>query len=428
MIKLQQASATGLHGDITVPGDKSISHRALMFGAMAEGVTEIEDILLSADVLHTMGVFQALGVKIEQTGQQMRVFGQGLTHFQAPKQPLDMGNSGTSTRLLMGLLSKQPFDLPMIGDASLSKRPLNRVAQPLSAMGAQFELSPGGLLPGTIKANQTLQGITYEMPVASAQVKSAILLAGMQAAGTTTVIEKLPSRDHTERMLRQFGGHIDADAGVIKISQQPVLQAQHIQVPGDISSAAFFLVAGLITPNSKLVLQRVGVNSTRTGILQLLARMGADIQIEELASQGEPVANLTVTSQPLHGIQITAADIPGAVDELPILALAATQASGDTLITGAEELRVKETDRIATVVTELTKLGANIEERPDGMLIHGGTQLHAQQVVLDSHGDHRIGMMNAVAALITTGEVSLTGAEAMSVSYPNFLQDLATVM
>ncbi|MBC9701761.1 3-phosphoshikimate 1-carboxyvinyltransferase [Leuconostoc mesenteroides] len=429
MIKLTKAEKNGLHGEITVPGDKSISHRALMFGAIAEGKTVIDNFLMSDDVMHTMGVFRALGVEIDHTESQATVIGKGLTNFKAPSAGLDMGNSGTSTRLLMGLLSKQPFDLNIFGDSSLSTRPLRRVADPLSMMNAQFELSNDGFLPAVIKANTELSGITYHMPVASAQVKSAILLAGIQAEGETTIIEDLPSRDHTERMLRQFGGQIKTDNGVITVKKQSKLSGQHVLVPSDISSAAFFMVAGLITPNSEITIKKVGVNPTRDGVIKLLERMGAEITQKPIASDGEPLADITVKAQTLHGIAITAEDIPGAVDELPILALAATQAVGDTIISGAEELRVKETDRISTVISELTKLGADIDEKPDGMVIHGGTLLHTSNgsTLLDSHGDHRIGMMNVIASLITEGDVVLTGEEAMSVSYPGFVEDVSSI-
>ncbi|QHM55874.1 3-phosphoshikimate 1-carboxyvinyltransferase [Leuconostoc mesenteroides] len=429
MIKLTKAEKNGLHGEITVPGDKSISHRALMFGAIAEGKTVIDNFLMSDDVMHTMGVFRALGVEIDHTESQVKVIGKGLTNFKAPSAGLDMGNSGTSTRLLMGLLSKQPFDLNIFGDSSLSKRPLRRVADPLSMMNAQFELSNDEFLPAVIKANTELNGITYHMPVASAQVKSAILLAGIQAEGETTIIEDLPSRDHTERMLRQFGGQIKTDNGVITVKKQSKLSGQHVLVPSDISSAAFFMVAGLITPNSEITIKKVGVNPTRDGVIKLLERMGAEITQKPIASDGEPLADITVKAQTLHGIAITAEDIPGAVDELPILALAATQAVGDTIISGAEELRVKETDRISTVISELTKLGADIDEKPDGMVIHGGTLLHTSNgsTLLDSHGDHRIGMMNVIASLITEGDVVLTGEEAMSVSYPGFVEDVSSI-
>lgn len=429
MIKLTKAEKNGLHGEITVPGDKSISHRALMFGAIAEGKTVIDNFLMSDDVMHTMGVFRALGVEIDHTESQAKVIGKGLTNFKAPSAGLDMGNSGTSTRLLMGLLSKQPFDLNIFGDSSLSKRPLRRVADPLSMMNAQFELSNDEFLPAVIKANTELNGITYHMPVASAQVKSAILLAGIQAEGETTIIEDLPSRDHTERMLRQFGGQIKTDNGVITVKKQSKLSGQHVLVPSDVSSAAFFMVAGLITPNSEITIKKVGVNPTRDGVIKLLERMGAEITQKPIASDGEPLADITVKAQTLHGIAITAEDIPGAVDELPILALAATQAVGDTIISGAEELRVKETDRISTVISELTKLGADIDEKPDGMVIHGGTLLHTSNgsTLLDSHGDHRIGMMNVIASLITEGDVVLTGEEAMSVSYPGFVEDVSSI-
>lgn len=431
MIKLMRAQSTGLRGTMTVPGDKSISHRALMFGAIAQGVTEIENFLVSDDVLHTMAVFRELGVTIDQHGKHVRVIGRGSEHFTQPQKALDMGNSGTSTRLLMGLLSRQPFNIHIVGDESLSRRPMKRILTPLALMGADIRLSENDTLPGVIYANSQVTGITYEMPVASAQVKSAILLAGIQAEGVTTIIEKIPSRDHTERMLRQFGGTITVKDGRVSVTKHQHLTGQHVIVPSDISSAAFFIVAGLITPNSKLTIKKVGINKTRDGVLQLLKRMGANIVMTNINVNGEPFADITIEAQQLKGIDITEKDIPSSVDELPIIALAATQAHGDTTITGAGELRVKETDRIATVISELTKLGANIEALEDGMIIHGGTPLHVtnESALLTSHGDHRIGMMNAIAALITTGgDVVLTGEDAISVSYPGFLENLSRVM
>ncbi|CAH1852088.1 3-phosphoshikimate 1-carboxyvinyltransferase [Convivina praedatoris] len=430
MIKLNEAPASGLHGELMVPGDKSISHRALMFGAIAQGKTVVERFLASADVYHTMGVLQNLGVQIEEQGDQLIIEGRGLQHFHAPTTALDMGNSGTSTRLLMGLLAKQPFDMPFFGDESLSKRPLKRVSQPLQAMGAHFELTDGDYLPGVIQANNQLRGIRYEMPVASAQVKSALIFAGMQAEGTTTIVSPLASRDHTERMLQKFGGRIDFDGDTIRIEKQPLLQGQHVVVPADISSAAFFIVAALITPNSNITLKGVGINPTRDGILRLLKRMGANIEMVNRHDDEESVADLIIKYQPLHGIEITAADIPATVDELPILALAASQAQGTTTISGAQELRVKETDRIDAVVRVLSQLGVSISERPDGMVIEGGKSLvaHNQKVALSSSGDHRIAMMIAVAALITKGSVSLIDEEAMAISYPTFMADLAQLM
>lgn len=431
MIKLMRAHSAGLRGTMIVPGDKSISHRALMFGAIAHGVTEIENFLVSEDVLRTMSAFRELGVAIDQYGSDVRVNGRGSTKFVQPTKTLDMGNSGTSTRLLMGLLSRQDFNIHITGDSSLCRRPMQRVVAPLACMGANINLSENSMLPGVICENSQLTGITYEMPVASAQVKSAILLAGIQAEGVTTVIEKLPSRDHTERMLRRFGGEIMVKNGVICVTNQQYLIGQHIIVPSDISSAAFFIVAGLITPHSKLTIKKVGINNTRAGVLRILKRMGAKIIMTEIDDNEEPFADITVETQQLHGISITEKDIPSAIDELPIIALAATQAIGDTIITGAGELRVKETDRIATIISELTKLGATIEALDDGMLIHGGTPLHVnnESAVLTSHGDHRIGMMSAIAALITTGgDVFLTGEDAISVSYPEFLENLSQIM
>lgn len=419
----------GLHGQLTMPGDKSISHRAVMLGSVAVGQTVINGILDSDDVRSTLQAMQAMGVQAQWEADQVTITGRSLTTLQAPQAPLDMGNSGTSTRLLMGLLAKQPFDISFIGDASLSQRPLGRVIKPLTAMGAQFE-AQDGKLPATKLATTALKGIRYELPVASAQVKSALILAGLQAETPTTIIEPLATRDHTERMLAQFGVPLTRQGNEITIQPNTHLQGTTVEVPGDISSAAFWLVAGLIVPNSQLTLRKVGLNPTRTGIITLLNRMGATFTKQQVHEVGEPYADLVVTTQNLQGITVTAADIPAAVDEIPMLVLAATQAQGDTLITGAGELRVKETDRIATVTSQLNKLGARIEAREDGFLVHGGTPLHVDvPTQVDSFGDHRIGMMLAIAALLTTGDtVTLANAAAVSVSYPSFFTDLERVI
>ncbi|HEY4399808.1 MAG TPA: 3-phosphoshikimate 1-carboxyvinyltransferase [Lactobacillaceae bacterium] len=417
--------AHGLNGTLTVPGDKSISHRALLFGSVAHGTTTIHGLLRSEDVLHTLGALRDLGVTIEDDGQTVTVVGQAGFHFQQPIAPLQMGNSGTTTRLLMGLLAQQSFEVTLIGDASLSKRPMTRVSDPLALMGANIDVTDGHL-PVTLK-HSALQGIDYTLPVASAQVKSALILAGLQATGTTVIREPLATRDHTERMLAMFGRPVTREDEQILVTPSE-LTATQVDVPADISSAAFWLVAGLIVPNSHVTLTKVGMNPTRTGIITLLKRMQATIEVTDLpvVAGGEPLADLSVVSQNLMGTMIVAADIPSVIDELPILVLAATQATGVTRISGAAELRVKETDRIAAVTTELNKLGAQIEATEDGFIIHGGTPLHAENgVVVDAHGDHRIGMMLAIAAQITTGEVTLTNAQSVAVSYPTFFADLA---
>lgn len=420
---------SGLHGKLRVPGDKSISHRSVMLGAISRGTTVVDHFLFSDDCIHTIEAFRALGVKIETTDTQVTIEGKdGFDHFEEPTAPLDMGNSGTSTRLLMGFLAKQSFDLEFVGDASLSKRPLRRVIDPLEKMGAKISATEDNLLPMTLHANDQLHGIDYDLPVASAQVKSALIWAGLQADEESHLTEKLITRDHTEKMLRQFGGVIQQNGVEIKVTPQESFNAQHISVPGDISSAAFFIVAALCVPGSKVTLQQVGLNPTRTGILQALEKMGAKFKISNIADSAEETGDITIESQSLTATEIGAAEIPAMVDEIPLVVLAATQATGTTVISGAEELRVKETDRIATVTEELRKLGAEIDDKPDGFIVTGGTKLHAATEPLDSHGDHRIGMMLAVANLLAQNQSELVNADAISVSYPEFLADLANLL
>lgn len=418
-------AANGLHGTLTVPGDKSISHRSIMLGAISRGTTVVDHFLLSDDCLHTIAAFKALGVEIKVDDDHVTIKGKGgFQNFTKPLQPLDMGNSGTSTRLLLGLLANQPFEIKMVGDGSLSRRPLNRVIEPLTAMGASITATDGNFLPLTLHANNGLVGIDYQIPVASAQVKSALIWAGLQASQHSHLTEKLITRDHTEQMLRQFGGQVAQTGLEIEVEPQNAFQAQHVVVPGDISSAAFFIVAAICVPHSHVTLKQVGLNKTRTGILMALAKMGAQYEVTNRSQTAEPVGDLTISSQAIQALNLGADDIPALVDELPLVALAATQAKGTTIISGAEELRVKETDRIKTVTTELQKFGAQIEERPDGFVIQGKTQLHAPVVAVDSHGDHRIGMMLVVANLIAGGTGSLKNAEAINVSYPEFWHDL----
>lgn len=415
----------GLHGQLAVPGDKSISHRSVMLGAISKGTTVVDHFLLSDDCLHTIGAFRQLGVNIQIENDQVTIEGKGgFNHFTQPDQPLDMGNSGTSTRLLLGFLSKQPFDIEMFGDASLSKRPLDRVINPLSKMGANISATDNNFLPLTLHANNQLNAIDYKLPVASAQVKSSLIWAGLQADGKTHLTEKLITRDHTEKMIDQFGGHLDQDDVNITVTPQDQFKAQHVDVPGDISSAAFFLIAAACVPGSEITLKQVGLNQTRDGILQALDRMGAQYTISNESNDSEPAGDITIGYQSLTAINVEAADIPAVVDEVPLIVLAATQAKGTTIISGAEELRVKETDRIATVTEELIKMGADITPKPDGFIINGGTKLHTASEPLDSHGDHRIGMMLAVANLIAGGDSVLDNADSISVSYPQFFEDL----
>lgn len=425
--KVMQYTRPRLQGTLTVPGDKSISHRSVMFGAIAEGKTTVSGFLLGEDCLSTIDCFKKLGVKIDVDGTNVTIESNGIDAWQEPSEVLYTGNSGTTTRLMMGILAGTQLHTVMTGDASIGKRPMRRVADPLRQMGAQIAGRENGqYTPLAIQGTQ-LQAMDYTMPVASAQVKSAILLAGLRAQGTTIVREQEVSRDHTERMLRQFGATVDVTDGVVSFEGGQTLTATHVNVPGDISSAAFFLVAGAIVPKSEIVLQNVGVNETRAGIIEVLQQMGANLELQIDDEQAaEPTATLTIRTSPLQGIEISGAVIPTLIDEIPIIALLATQAQGKTIIRDAEELKVKETDRITAVVDELKKLGANIQATDDGMIIEGPTPLHGG--ALKSYGDHRIGMMAAVAALITDGEVVLDDAECIAVSYPTFFEHLAHVV
>ncbi|ODJ48362.1 3-phosphoshikimate 1-carboxyvinyltransferase [Brochothrix thermosphacta] len=409
-----------LNGIIEVPGDKSISHRAIMFGALANGQTTIEHFLHGEDCLSTIAVFRQLGVAIDVSSDKITVHGTGIESLKQPSTILDVGNSGTTIRLMMGILAGRPFESQLTGDASIQKRPMNRVITPLKTMSAAISAQEGGLAPVTVSAVEAITGINYDMPVASAQVKSALLFAGMQSDDVTIINEKEKSRDHTERMLQQFGGEITIDGLSISITKQPPLQGQNIYVPGDISSAAFFLVAASLLAGSKVTLKNVGMNPTRTGIIDVLRDMGAAIAETSQPTTGEPLSDLTVSAAPLKATEIGGSLIPRLIDELPIIALLATQAEGTTVIKDAEELKVKETNRIDTVAEELTKMGADITATPDGLIIKGPTALHGATV--SSHGDHRIGMMLAVAGFIASSPVELEDAEAIAVSYPNFFE------
>lgn len=411
-----------LQGQITIPGDKSISHRSIMFGAIAEGKTTVTNFLTGDDCLSTIACFRKLGVKIELDEEKVIVYGQGLDGLVEPKDILDVGNSGTTIRLMLGILAGRPFFSTLIGDDSIGKRPMTRVTKPLRSLGADIDGRNGGEYTPISVRGGNLEGMEYQLPVASAQVKSSILLAGLQANGKTKVIEPSKTRDHTERMIKHFGGEVEVDGLSITVQGGQALKAADVHVPGDISSAAFFLVAGAIVPNSEIMLKNVGLNPTRTGILDVLEAMGADFEIVNEKESFEPVGDIIIRTSSLKGITIGGDTIPRLIDEIPVIALLATQAEGTTIIKDAEELKVKETNRIDTVVNELKKLGANIEATDDGMIIHGKTTLSGGSV--NSHGDHRIGMMLAIAALICKEETTLENQEAISVSYPNFFSHL----
>lgn len=416
-----------LNGSIRVPGDKSISHRSIIFGSLAEGETKVYDILRGEDVLSTMQVFRDLGVEIEDKDGVVTIQGVGMDGLKAPQNALDMGNSGTSIRLISGVLAGADFEVEMFGDDSLSKRPMDRVTLPLKKMGVSISgQTERDLPPLHLKGTKNLTPIHYELPIASAQVKSALIFAALQAQGQSVIIEKECTRNHTEDMLRQFGGDLSVDGKKITVQGPQKLNGQTVVVPGDISSAAFWLVAGLIVPNSRVVLKNVGINETRTGIIDVIRAMGGKLEITDI----DPVAKsatLTVETSDLKGTEIGGALIPRLIDELPIIALLATQAQGQTVIKDAEELKVKETDRIQVVADALNSMGAAITPTEDGMIIKGKSALHGSRV--NTFGDHRIGMMTAIAALLVAdGEVELDRAEAINTSYPSFFDDLETLI
>ena len=416
-----------LNGSIRVPGDKSISHRSIIFGSLAEGVTKVYDILRGEDVLSTMQVFRDLGVKIEDEDGVITIQGVGMDGLKAPKNALDMGNSGTSIRLISGVLAGADFEVEMFGDDSLSKRPMNRVTLPLKRMGVSISgQTERDLPPLHLRGTKHLTPIHYELPIASAQVKSALIFASLQAQGQSVIVEKECTRNHTEDMLRQFGGDLTVDGKKITVQGPQKLSGQEVVVPGDISSAAFWLVAGLIVPNSRVELKNVGINETRTGIIDVIRAMGGKLEITEIDSVAKS-ATLTVETSDLKGTEIGGSLIPRLIDELPIIALLATQAEGVTIIKDAEELKVKETDRIQVVADTLNSMGAAITPTADGMIIKGKSTLHGTRV--NTFGDHRIGMMTAIAALLVLdGEVELDRAEAINTSYPSFFEDLETLI
>ena len=418
-----RTNAKGLRGSLRVPGDKSISHRSIIFGSLAKGVTKVHDILRGEDVLSTMQVFRDLGVRIEDKGDLVEIHGCGFDGLQEPQRPLDMGNSGTSMRLIAGVLAGQNFSAQMVGDDSLSKRPMDRISLPLRQMGVEIAgQTERDLPPLTIHGNPNLKPIQYQLPIASAQVKSALIFAALQAQGESMIIEKDLTRNHTEDMLLQFGGQLKVDGKEIRVAGKQELQAQEVVVPGDISSASFWLVAGLVVPNSQITLTNVGINETRTGILDVIQAMGGKLSVSEVDEVAKS-ATITVESSELHGTEIGGELIPRLIDELPIIALLATQAEGQTLIRDAEELKVKETDRIQVVADALNSMGADIQPTADGMIIQGKTSLKGASV--HTYGDHRIGMMTAIAALLVKdGNVELERAEAINTSYPDFFAHL----
>ena len=422
-----KTNVSHLNGCIRVPGDKSISHRSIIFGSLAEGETKVYDILRGEDVLSTMQVFRDLGVEIEDKDGVVTIQGVGMDGLKAPQNALDMGNSGTSIRLISGVLAGADFEVEMFGDDSLSKRPMDRVTLPLKKMGVTISgQTERDLPPLHLKGTKSLKPIHYELPIASAQVKSALIFAALQAHGQSVIIEKECTRNHTEDMLRQFGGDLSVDGKKITVQGPQKLSGQTVVVPGDISSAAFWLVAGLITPNSRVVLKNVGINETRTGIIDVILAMGGKLEITDM----DPIAKsatLTVETSELNGTEIGGALIPRLIDELPIIALLATQAQGQTVIKDAEELKVKETDRIQVVADALNSMGATITPTTDGMIIKGKSALHGARA--NTFGDHRIGMMTAIAALLVAdGEVELDRAEAINTSYPSFFYDLETLI
>lgn len=425
-MKLQKANRP-LTGELTVPGDKSISHRAVMLGALAEGDTEITHFLNGADCLSTIDCFRRLGISIEKDSRRILVHGRGLHGLSAPSSVLDCGNSGTTTRLISGILAGQTFSSHLTGDASIQKRPMGRIISPLRSMGASIEsLRGNGYAPLRIEG-RPLQGIHYDSPVASAQVKSCVLLAGLYANAVTSVTEPALSRNHTELMLRYFGGQVTAEGKTASVSPEPKLRGGKVEVPGDISSAAYFLAAALLVPGSEVLLKHVGVNPTRDGILRVIRSMGGDVRLlNKTVSGGEPAADLLIRYGSLHGTDIGGDLIPTLIDELPILAVLAAFADGTTTIRDAGELRVKESDRLSILVESLTAMGADVTGTEDGMIIRGGRSLHG--AVIDSHLDHRIAMSFAVGALAADGETDILHADCVRISYPDFYRDLEQLL
>lgn len=416
-----------LRGELTVPGDKSVSHRSVMFGALADGMTEVENFLTGADCLSTIACFRQMGIDIVQNGTRVQVFGKGLHGLCAPAGVLDAGNSGTTVRLMSGILAGQSFSSVITGDESIRRRPMKRVMTPLSLMNASVSsVEQNGCAPLAIEG-RPLTAIHYQSPVASAQVKSCVLLAGLYADSVTSVTEPVVSRNHTELMLRYFGASVKSEGRTASICPEPQLRGQKIRVPGDISSAAYFIAAALLVPGSEVLLRTVGINPTRDGMLRVCRDMGGDITLlNEDYSGAEPCADLLIRSSRLHGTVIEGGLIPTLIDELPVLAVLGAFAEGTTVIRDAAELKVKESDRIAVVADNLSRLGCDVEPTDDGMVIHGGRPLH--EAVIDTKKDHRIAMSFAVAALACSGETQLLDADCVNISYPGFYEDLYKLM
>ena len=424
---MELKKAEKIYGEISVPGDKSISHRGIMLGAIAEGTTELNGFLDSADCNSTIACFREMGIEIEKDNDHVLIHGKGLYGLKEPRHTLDVGNSGTTTRLMSGILCGQDFVSHINGDASIQKRPMKRIITPLSLMGADISSDlDNGCAPLTVKPAE-LKAITYESPVASAQVKSAILLAGLYTGGVTRVIEPVLSRNHTELMLNGFGGICTSNGTTASVVGRPSLYGQRIMVPGDISSAAYFIAAATIVPNSELLIKNVNINETRAGILKVALEMGADISFENKRDvSGEPVADLVIRSSSLHGITIDKPYIPTLIDEIPVIAVMACVAEGQTIIKDAAELKVKESDRIEAVVSNLKAMGADIEACDDGMIINGGKQLHGAYI--KTYDDHRIAMSFAIATLIADGQVILDNPFCVNISYPDFYDTLSSVV
>lgn len=412
-----------LNGEVTIPGDKSISHRCVMFGSIAKGTTEIQHFLQGADCLSSIACFQKMGIAIENQGSKVLVHGNGLRGLKKPDFTLDCGNSGTTVRLLSGILAAQDFTVTLTGDESIQKRPMRRIMTPLSQMGAQIRsINGNGCAPLEITGT-SLHGIHYQSPVASAQVKSAVLLAGLYADGETKVTEPELSRNHTELMLSGFGADVQSYGTTASIQPAKELYGQKILVPGDISSAAFFIAAGLTMPNSEILIKDTGINPTRDGMIHVCKAMGANLSLLNVRNDiGEPTADILVRSSQLHGTTISGAIIPTLIDELPMIAAMACFAEGTTVIRDAAELKIKESNRIEVMVRNLAAMGADVEETEDGMIIHGGKPLHG--AVIDSRDDHRIAMTFAITGCLSDGETEILGAECVNISYPEFYEDL----
>lgn len=416
-----------LTGELEVPGDKSISHRAVIIGSIANGITEVSNFLDGEDCMRTIDAFKAMGVQIDKQGTNLKIHGKGIKALRTPSTDLYFGNSGTTARILLGVLAGLPFQTTVTGDESLSKRPMNRVASPLREMGAKIEsINDQNVLPLKISGSQ-LTGVSYKLPIKSAQVKSALLLAGFMASERTEIIELVSTRDHTEHMLKAFGADIVKQGLSTTITNNNSLTATEVSVPGDISSAAFLLAGAAIVPNSKLTIKRVGLNETRTGLIDVFKKMGTNIRVANTFTiNGELIGDITITYGTLRGTLIDGDIIPRLIDEIPIIALLATQANGTTVIKDAKELRYKETDRINAVVDVLTKLGASIEGTEDGMVIHGKTPLNGGAI--SCYHDHRIAMMTAIASLIANDAVVLDDDSSINISYPGFFQDLEKLL